>query len=136
MMPGHWGTPADWGRSIPTAEKVRDYRPDRHGRGANSWTDLYQAYHRLMAWHEHTNAIDFIGPNLERMRRYETELEENREMIRGVGRVRCPGPGIPPSSGSPRLFPRDVDRSLIVFNPSRPPADRRCPGRGRRADYR
>ena len=28
--------------------------------GGNSWTDVYQAYHRLLTWHEHTNAIEFI----------------------------------------------------------------------------
>ena len=69
------------GGSIPTAQKFTSIAQVVAG-GGNSSTDLYQAYHRLLTWHEHTNAIDFIAPDIERMRRYETELEENRDMIR------------------------------------------------------
>ncbi len=100
--------------SIPTAEKFATIAQIVAG-GGNSWTDLYQAYHRLLTWHEHTNAIDFIAPDLERMRRYETELEENREMIREseefAARVWA--------SAQQRItarISRESQASLIVFN--------------------
>ena len=66
--------------AIPTAEKFAAIAQATTGAGY-PWTDIYQAYHRLLAYHEHTNAIDFISPDPERMRRYETELAENREMV-------------------------------------------------------
>ena len=65
--------------AIPTAEKFATIAQVVTG-GGYPWTDIYQAYHRLLAWHEHTNAIDVVGPSLERMRPA-TELKENREMI-------------------------------------------------------
>ena len=68
------------GELIPTAEKFSTIALATSG-GGYPWTDIYQAYHRLLAYHEHTNAIDGIGPNRERMRQYETELAENREMV-------------------------------------------------------
>jgi hypothetical protein len=67
--------------AIPTAEKFSTIAATLAGDGY-PWTDLYQAYHRLLQYHEHTDAIDFIDCNPERMRQYETELEENREMVR------------------------------------------------------
>ena len=101
--------------TIPAAEKFATIAQVVAG-GGNSWTDLYQAYHRLLTWHEHTNAIDFIGPDLERMRRYETELEENREMVRESAELA----GRAQASALRRItaaITRDGDRSLIVFNP-------------------
>jgi hypothetical protein len=100
---------------IPTAEKFSAAAQIIAGNG-NSWTDIYQAYHRLLAWHEHTNAIDFIAPDLERMRRYETELEENREMIRESGEFASKAL----DSAFLRLtanITRQSERSFIVFNP-------------------
>lgn len=103
------------GEDIPTAEKFATVAQIVAG-GGNSWTDIYQAYHRLLAWHEHTNAIDVVAPDLQRMRRYETELEENREMLHEsagfADRAR--------SSALERIaakITRTSDRSLIIFNP-------------------
>ncbi len=100
---------------IPTAEKFATVAQIVAG-GGNSWTDIYQAYHRLLAWHEHTNAIDVVAPDLQRMRRYETELAENREMLLEsadfANRAR--------SSALERItakITRETDRSLVVFNP-------------------
>ena len=68
------------GEAIPTAEKFATIATTLAG-GGYPWTDIYQAYHRLLLYHEHTDAIDFINCAPERMRQYETELEENREMV-------------------------------------------------------
>jgi len=68
------------GEEIPAAEKLATITGAIKG-GAYPWTELYQAYHRLLLYHEHTDAIDFIAPQAERMRQYETELVENREMV-------------------------------------------------------
>ena len=68
------------GETIPTAEKFATIASAVAG-GSYPWTDLYQAYHRLLLYHEHTDAIDGIAPQRERMRQYETEQAENREMV-------------------------------------------------------
>jgi Glycosyl hydrolases family 38 N-terminal domain/Glycosyl hydrolases family 38 C-terminal domain/Glycosyl hydrolases family 38 C-terminal beta sandwich domain len=68
------------GEAIPTAEKFSTIATALAG-GGYPWTDIYQAYHRLLQYHEHTDAIDFINCDPGRMRQYETELEENREMV-------------------------------------------------------
>ena len=68
------------GEAIPTAEKFATIATTLVG-GGYPWTDIYQAYHRVLQYHEHTDAIDFIDCDPERMRQYETELEENREMV-------------------------------------------------------
>ena len=103
------------GEAIPTAEKFATIAQTIAG-GGYPWTDVYQAYHRLLAWHEHTNAIDVVGANLERMRRYETELAENREMIREAGQYAAHAR----TSAFDRIasaITRGADRTLIVFNP-------------------
>ncbi|MCX6928134.1 MAG: hypothetical protein NT154_33725, partial [Verrucomicrobia bacterium] len=66
--------------AIPAAEKFATIAGVLSG-GCFPWTELYQAYHRLLLYHEHTDAIDTIAPQAERMRQYETELVENREMV-------------------------------------------------------
>jgi hypothetical protein len=110
------------GELIPTAEKFSTIATTLAGRGY-PWTDIYQAYHRLLAYHEHTNAIDFIAPNLERMRQYETELEENREMVAEASSfaTHVLDDALDKLSG---LITRDADLTLIVFNPlTRPRTD-------------
>jgi len=49
-------------KAIPTAEKFATVAQSLVG-GGYPWTDVYQAYHRLLAYHEHTNAIDRIAPS-------------------------------------------------------------------------
>ncbi len=46
--------------------------------GGSQWINLFQSYHRLLQYFEHTNAKDHPNGN---MCWYETELEENREMV-------------------------------------------------------
>ena len=79
-MRGSWARRGAPARRFPRP-RSSPRSPRRSPADGYPWTDIYQAYHRLLAYHEHTNAIDFIAPNRERMRRYETELEENREMV-------------------------------------------------------
>ncbi|MCE5268823.1 MAG: glycosyl hydrolase-related protein [Planctomycetaceae bacterium] len=100
---------------VPTVEKFATIAQVVSG-GGNSWTDVCQAYHRLLAWHEHTNAIDHLGPELERMRRYETELKENREMLNDCVTFSSKAR----ASAFARLktaITRSAAHSLIVFNP-------------------
>ncbi len=50
------------GEAIPMAEKYATIAQVLAG-GGYPWTDIYQAYHHLLAYHEHTNAINYIGPD-------------------------------------------------------------------------
>ncbi len=103
------------GELIPTAEKFATIAMATSG-GGYPWTDIYQAYHRLLAYHEHTNAIDFVAPNQERMRQYETELEENREMV--AESQEFAGNAL---TGALHqligVIPRNTQRTVIVWNP-------------------
>ena len=49
------------GEAIPTAEKFATIAAALTP-GGYPWTDVYQAYHRLLTYHEHTNAISSVGP--------------------------------------------------------------------------
>ena len=103
------------GEAIPTAEKFCTIATTLAG-GGYPWADIYQAYHRLLQYHEHTDAIDFINCDPERMRQYETELEENREMVvesKEFSDRAC-------SSALDKLaemITTRSDQSIIVFNP-------------------
>ena len=100
----------------PHGREVRHHRPGRRRGRQLLDRPLPGLSPPALTWHEHTNAIDFIGPNLERMRRYETELEENREMIRESGEFAARAR----TSAFQRIaaaITRESDRSLIVFNP-------------------
>jgi hypothetical protein len=103
------------GEAIPTAEKFSTIAMALAG-GGYPWADIYQAYHRLLAYHEHTDAIDFINCDPERMRQYETELEENREMVvesrEFSDRARA---GALDKLAS--LITTRTETNLIVFNP-------------------
>ncbi len=69
------------GEAIPTAEKFATIAATLAG-GEYPWTDIYQAYHRLLLYHEHTdgpdNAYDYSRENTQRV---ETEQAEMREMV-------------------------------------------------------
>jgi hypothetical protein len=102
------------GEAIPAAEKFATIAGALAG-GSYPWTDLYQAYHRLLLYHEHTDAIDVIAPQRERMRQYETELVENREMVlEGEEFCRQVSDGALEKLAS--LVTTRSDRNLIVFN--------------------
>jgi len=49
--------------------------------GGYPWESIYQAYHRLLTYHEHSDGIYTIGPDPGLMQEYETEQEEDREMV-------------------------------------------------------
>ena len=104
------------GEAIPTAEKFATITATLAG-GEYPWTDIYQAYHRLLLYHEHTdgpdNAYDYSRENTQRV---ETEQAEMREMVadakffadharqQALDRLA----GLVATSG---------ERSVIVFNP-------------------
>lgn len=103
------------GEAIPTAEKLSTLAQAVAG-GGYPWTDLYQAYHRLLSYHEHTDAIDFVSPEKERMRQYETEQEENREMVAESREFsgRALAGALDRLAGA---IARDTERTIVVFNP-------------------
>jgi hypothetical protein len=81
--------------------------------GGDQWIDLFHGYHRLLQYFEHTNSKDQPSGN---MLWYETELEENREMVTETGDYQS------------RVFDRAVrnlnrvitrtgEKNLVVFNP-------------------
>lgn len=70
------------GEMLPTAEKLSTIASVLTP-GGYPWTDIYQAYHRMLLFHEHTNGAEcFLTEGVEGTKYYETELEENREMAR------------------------------------------------------
>ena len=70
------------GEAIPTAEKFATIASTLAG-GEYPWTDIYQAYHRLLLYHEHTDGADnAYDPSRENTQRVETEQAEMREMVR------------------------------------------------------
>ena len=103
------------GEAIPTAEKFSTIAATLAG-GGYPWTDIYQAYHRVLQYHEHTDAIDFINCDPERMRQYETELEENREMVIESKEFsdRACNSALDKLTG---LITTKADRNIVVFNP-------------------
>lgn len=104
------------GEMIPTAEKFSTIASVLTP-GGYPWTDIYQAYHRLLLHHEHTDgAASMLTSGAAGARYYETELEENREMGRDTlffGQRAL-------KSALGRLasaIATDTDRTLVVFNP-------------------
>lgn len=104
------------GEAIPTAEKFATIATTLCG-GNYPWTDIYQAYHRLLLYHEHTDGPDnaFLGTR-ENVQRVETEQAELREMADDAkffaDRTR--------NSAIDRLASQVAapgTRSVVVFNP-------------------
>jgi hypothetical protein len=102
------------GEAIPATEKFATIAGALGG-GTYPWTELYQAYHRLLLYHEHTDAIDGIAPQRERMRQYETELVENREMVL-EGEEFCERAREESLEKLASLVTTRSDRNLVVFN--------------------
>jgi hypothetical protein len=104
------------GEAIPTTEKFATIASTLAG-GEYPWTDVYQAYHRLLLYHEHTdgadNAFDLSRENVQRC---ETEQAEMREMVddarffsdracrRALDRLA-------------RRIATDAEQTIVVFNP-------------------
>ncbi len=104
------------GEMVPTAEKFSTLAAVLTP-GGYPWTDVYQAYHRILTYHEHTDApSNYRIDKSEGARYYETELEENREMVReahAFGRRALDG-AIARLAAAIRT---DADRTVVVFNP-------------------
>ena len=97
---------------LPAAETFNTLAQVMAG-GNDQWINLFQGYHRLLQYFEHTNAKDSPNGN---MCWYETELEENREMVKEASDYLDQVL----SSASQRLssaISLSGERNLIVFNP-------------------
>ena len=81
--------------------------------GGEQWMNLFQGYHRLLQYFEHTNAKDSDKGN---MCWYETELEENREMV-GEAEDYQEQVFANASRHLSDAIVRRGDKNLIVFNP-------------------
>jgi hypothetical protein len=104
------------GEAIPTAEKFATIAATLAG-GEYPWTDIYQAYHRLLLYHEHTdgpdNAFDYSRENTQRV---ETEQAEMREMVADAKFFadRARRQAVDRLAG---LITTRGERNVIVFNP-------------------
>jgi hypothetical protein len=103
------------GERVPTAEKFSTIATALAG-GGYPWTELYQAYHRLLTYHEHTNAIHALSISRAYAQRYETELAENREMVVEAETFtrRALDGALEKLAG---LIATDAERNVVVFNP-------------------
>jgi hypothetical protein len=100
---------------VPTAEKFSTIATALAG-GGYPWLDVYQAYHRLLTYHEHTDAIDFFGDEPARVQQYETELVEDREMV--VESREFTEDALDGSLAKlTRLIKTGAAKNLVVFNP-------------------
>jgi hypothetical protein len=100
---------------IPTAEKFSTIATVLAG-GGYPWTDIYQAYHRMLNWHEHTDAIDFLSNDRERAQHYETEIAEDREMVTESRDFaeHALDVSLPKLTG---MIKTNSAKNLVVFNP-------------------
>lgn len=81
--------------------------------GGKLWIDLFQGYHRLLQYYEHTNGKSDPNGN---MCWYETELEENREMVNEAGDYQQRA-FVSASQRLSSAITLTGERNLIVFNP-------------------
>jgi hypothetical protein len=104
------------GETIPTAEKFATIASTLAG-GEYPWTDVYQAYHRLLLYHEHTdgadNAFDLSRENVQRC---DTEQVEMREMVDDA-KYFCDRAGRGALDRLARRIATDSEQTIIVFNP-------------------
>ena len=103
------------GELIPTAEKFSTIATVLAG-GGYPWLDIYQSYHRVLTWHEHTDAIDFLSNERERVQQYETEQAEDREMVTESREFteHALNVSLPKLTG---LIRTSAEKSIVVFNP-------------------
>ena len=103
------------GEALPTAEKFSTIATALAG-GGYPWTDLYQAYHRLLQYHEHTDAIRKLENTRESAQQYETEIVENREMVSESKEFGDRAFNGAVAKLADKITTR-ADRNLLVFNP-------------------
>jgi hypothetical protein len=104
------------GEAIPTAEKFATIASTLAG-GEYPWTDIYQAYHRLLLYHEHTDGADnAYDPSRENTQRVETEQAEMREMVQDAKFFadQAREKALDRLAG---LISTTAERTVIVFNP-------------------
>jgi hypothetical protein len=104
------------GELIPTAEKFATIASVLAG-GEYPWTDIYQAYHRLLLYHEHTDGIDnAYDPSRATADRVETEQAEMREMAADAqffgDRARTAA-----LDRLAALIATKCEKTIVVFNP-------------------
>lgn len=110
--------------AVPTAEKYSTLAATLT-EGGYPWTDIYQAYHRLMLYYEHGGGATMAGKGIHRAgaQHYETELGEHREV--GTDAELFCNRAL--QSGLARLsaaIDADAPATLVVFNPlARPRTD-------------
>ena len=98
--------------ALPATETLNSMAQVMAG-GNDQWQNLFQGYHRLLQYFEHTNAKDSPSGN---MVWYETELEENREMVKEAGFYQQAAF----TSAAKRLnevISRKGKQNIVVFNP-------------------
>ena len=100
---------------IPTAEKFSTIANALAG-GGYPWTDIYQAYHRILTWHEHTDGTDFLNDEAGRGQHYETEKAEDREMVTESREFaeHALNASLPKLTG---IIKTVSERNIVVFNP-------------------
>jgi hypothetical protein len=98
--------------TIPATETLATVAQVLAG-GNDQWINLFQGYHRLLQYFEHTNAKDTPYGN---MTWYETELEENREMVAEASFYQQEAFRIV-SRRLVDVVTRTGERNLMVFNP-------------------
>jgi hypothetical protein len=99
------------GEALPATETLNSMAQVLTG-GNDQWKNLFQGYHRLLQYHEHTNAKQSPRGN---MVWYETEAEENREMVKETEFYQQ----AVFSSASDRLtneISRKAKRNIVVYN--------------------
>jgi fibronectin type 3 domain-containing protein len=97
---------------LPATETLASLTQSLAG-GGDQWINLFQGYHRLLAYFEHTNAKASPSGN---MTWYETELEENREMVTEAAGYQQQV-FTQTSQRLARFITRSGEKNLIVFNP-------------------
>ncbi len=103
------------GELVPTAEKFSTIATALGG-GGYPWIDLYQAYHRLLTYHEHSDGSRFTGISRADAQVYETEQAENREMaVEAAEFTRRALDGALEKLGG--LIATDAEANVVVFNP-------------------
>ena len=103
------------GELIPTAEKFSTIATVLAG-GGYPWLDIYQAYHRLLTWHAHSHGTDFVYQERENLQRYETEMEEYREMLTESREFteHALDVSLPKLT---EMIKTSAQKSIVVFNP-------------------
>jgi hypothetical protein len=109
------GTARRLGETIPTAEKFATIAQALAG-GGYPWTDVWEAYNRVLLFHEHTDGPANLDPTHDSAPRYETEVEENREMVAEATALsqHALGGALDRLTG---IISTEGHESVIIFNP-------------------